>query len=120
MALSLPFSAAFGGLSSSLTLTASASIPGEVIPLTGAVTYAVDLAMMPAAGLQGLQVSIDRTDAAGNAVSAPVRVTMTPGGYVDLKPGGALAIASPGTAAGITALTLTSTANAVVRVAAGA
>lgn len=97
-------------------LTGSASIAGEVIPLTGAQTYDVDLVMMPSAGLQGLMVSVDRLDAAGAVASAAVRVTMTPGGYVDVMPGGAVTIASPGIAAGVTGLSLTSTANALVRV----
>ncbi len=101
-----------------LPITGSASIADEVIPLTGAQTYAVDLAMMPAAGLQGLKVSVDRLDAAGLAATASVRVTLTPGGFVDVMPGGAITLATPATAAGITGLSLVSTANALVRVSA--
>ena len=100
------------------SMLVSAGIDGEKIPLTGAQTYDVDLAMMPGTGVQALLVSVDLKDAAGLAATADVRINFTPGGYVVLPPGGALALAAPGTAAGITTLQLVSTANAVVRVSA--
>lgn len=113
------FSANAGSRAPSVTLTYTAATgEGETIPLTGAQTYAVDLAMLPAAGAQGLLVEVDLKDAAGVAATAPVRVTLTPGGYVDMMPGGFLVVAAPGTAAGVTAMTLTSTASALVRVSA--
>lgn len=121
MSTSLVFAVGLGPapLSPSTTpLSVTGYISGEVIPLTGAMTYTVDLAMMPAAGLQGLVVTVDRIDAYGAAVVAPVRVTFT-GGFADVKPGGGFGLSSPGTVAGITSLTLTSTANALVRVTAG-
>lgn len=100
------------------TVSGAAIIPGETIPLTGAMTYNVDLAMMPAAGLQGLMITIAKTDANGAPVSVPVRVNLTPGGYVMLPPGGGLALAAPLLAASITGISLVSTANALARVSA--
>jgi hypothetical protein len=99
----------------SCSATYTASTGQQEIPLTGAQTYTVDLAMMPADGVQMLLVTVDRLDADGAAATDPVRVALTPGGYVDLPPRGALAVLAPGTEGGITGLTLTSTANALVR-----
>jgi hypothetical protein len=107
--------AANAAVSLTVPITGTAEKQGEVIPLTGAQTYTPDLAMLPTAGAQGLLVSVDRTDAAGLPATAPVRVTLTPGGYVDVMPGGFIHLASPGIAAGVTAMTLASTANAVAR-----
>lgn len=92
--------------------------PGLMLPLTGAQTYNVDLAMMPGTGLTGLVVSVDKTDAFGGAVTAPVKVVFT-NGYLWIPPGGAMSVAAPALASGgITSLSLVTTANAVVHVSA--
>lgn len=102
----------------SASVTYTAATGDQVIPLTGAQTYDVDLAMMPTAGVQALLVSVDLVDSAGVGVTAPVQVNLTPGGFVMVQPGGGLSIAAPNTADGVTGLQLVSAANAVVRVSA--
>jgi hypothetical protein len=93
------------------------------IELTGAQTYTIDLAMMPAAGLKGLLVQVDPVDADNNPITAPVTVRWTSNAVEkeeELSPGvdlpAFLVLCSPAPAAGITALEIESTANAVVRV----
>jgi hypothetical protein len=103
----------------SVSITYTAATGAQVIPLTDAQTYDVDLAMMPTAGLQALLVSVDAVLSDGSTPATdPVRVNLTPGGYVMVPPGGGLGIAAPGTAAGVTGLQLVSTESAVVRVSA--
>lgn len=98
--------------------------PGR-LELTGAQTYVVDLAMMPAAGLRGLLVVVDSLDAAGSAISAPVTLTWTSNAVSKsekLMPStdapAFLAIGNPAPVTGITALSIVTTANAVVHVSA--
>lgn len=95
--------------------TWTASTGQQTIPLTGATTYAVDLAMMPGAGVQMLEVTVDRLDADGAAATDDVRVNFTPGGYVMLPPRGGIVLLAPGAAAGVTGLELVTTANALVK-----
>lgn len=117
-----------------LTLAASLTAPAPMAPsvlltyrgfssdrleLTGAQTYEIDLAMMPAAGLKGLLVEVETKDAAGATVTAPITLTWTSDGdpkSEELSPGGFFALASPTPTAGITALSIVSTANCIVRV----
>lgn len=89
------------------------------IQLTGAQTYDIDLAMMPTAGLKGLVVQVDATDGAGDTVTTPVTLQWTSNATVkseELSPGGFLALCSPSPVNGITALSIITTANAVVHV----
>lgn len=103
-------------LGASSVVSYTAIVPGETLPIAGAGTYVVDLAMMPAAGLTWLQVSVGKTDALGATVTAPVHVTFT-GGAVWVPPGGLLAIAAPALASGgVTSLSLVTTAAALVTV----
>lgn len=118
----------------SLTFSASLTGPAPVAPsvsltyhghthlgrleLTGAQTYDVDLAMMPAAGLKGLLVELDTKDAAGATVTDAVSVRWTSNSVQkseELSPGGFFALCSPTPVNGITALSIISTANAIVR-----
>lgn len=104
------------GIGFSVPFTYSAQVGAETIPITGAGTYVVDLAMMPATGLQGLLVGVDRTDPIGGIVTAPVKLLFT-GGFIWLPPGGALGLAAPLLAAnGITSLSLVTTAACIVHV----
>lgn len=114
------------------TLTASISTPAVSVTshltftgeggagrleLTGAVTYVLDLAMVPAAGCRGLLVVVDLADAAGVAATAPVTLTWTSNAVSkseEVSPGGFLALSSPTPAHGVTALSIITTANAVV------
>lgn len=119
----------------SITLAASLTGPAPMAPsvllayrgftgavrleLTGAQTYEVDLAMMPAEGLKGLLVEVETKDAAGATVTAPITLTWTSNGdpkSEELSPGGFFALASPTPTNGITALSIVSTANCIVRV----
>jgi hypothetical protein len=109
--------------SAALTFTGGGG-PGR-LELTGAQTYVVDLAMMPAAGLRGLLVVVDSLDAAGTAISAPVTLTWTSNAVTKsekLMPSADapafLALANPAPVTGITALSIVTTANAVVHVSA--
>jgi hypothetical protein len=113
------------------TGTATISIPGadpfqasatwgaatgqQEIPLTDAETYDVDLAMMPSAGVQMLLVTVGALDGDGVAAEDPVRVNLTPGGYVMLPPRGGICLLAPGVAAGVTGLQLVSSKNALVK-----
>jgi hypothetical protein len=108
--------------SAALTFTGGGG-PGR-LELTGAQTYVVDLAMMPAAGLRGLLVVVDSLDAAGTAITAPVTLTWTSNAVAKsekLMPSADapafLALANPSPVTGITALSIVTTANAVVHVA---
>jgi hypothetical protein len=90
------------------------------LELTGVETYAIDLAMMPAAGIKGLYITMDTTDAAGATVSTPITIRRVVGGVTinePLGPGDAFAFTNAGvTSGGTTALTLISAANAVVHI----
>lgn len=93
------------------------------LEMTGAHTHVVDLAMMPAEGLKGLLVTVDSLDAAGSPITAPVTLTWTSNGVAKsekLMPSvdavAFLAIGNPAPVTGITALSIVSTANAVVHV----
>ncbi len=89
------------------------------LELTGAQTYAVDLAMMPTVGLKGLRVFVDIKDAAGATVSTPITLRWTSNSVQkseELSPGGVFQLGSPSPTHGITALDIISTANAVVYV----
>lgn len=99
-----------------ITYTAAVTYPS--LTFTGTQTHAIDLATMPAAGLRALFVSFDAVDASNVPVITPVTVNFTPGGSQELTPGGVLVFASPTPAAGITAISIASTANAVLHVAA--
>ena len=93
------------------------------VTLTGVDSYTVDLAMMPAAGLKGLLVIVDPLDAAGSPITAPVTITWTSNAVskselisAGSETPGFFAIGNPTPVTGITALSLTSTANAVAHV----
>jgi len=93
------------------------------IVLTGAMSYDVDLAMIPAAGLKGLLVVVDPLDASDVVVTDPVIVTWTADGVessIALRPvetaAAWVAIACPSPVDGIVGLTLTSTSDAVAHV----
>lgn len=106
-------------LAASVALTYRGFSNAGRVELTGAQTYEIDLAMMPAAGLKGLCVQIDTVDAANNTVTASITLTWTSNGTEkseELSPGGFLALGSPSPTNGITALSITSTANAVIHV----
>lgn len=95
------------------------SVAGQ-LTLTGATTYTIDLAMMPAAGLRFLLVSLGTLDGSGAAVSAPVTIHATSNSLawsLELSPGGVFQFANPAPVHSITALQIISTANAVVYVA---
>ena len=101
----------------SLQYDASASL-GR-LPLTGAQTYEVDLALIPAAGLKGLLIYVERVDAAGAEVTTPISMAWTSNGddkSEELSPGGALLLVSPNPQHGITALSIVTTSNALVHV----
>lgn len=101
------------------TITYTGLSCADPIQITGAQTYAIDLAMMPAAGLRVLRVEVDTTDAAGDTVSTPITLQYTANNVqhsLELSPGGHVGIASPAPTNGITALSIITTANAVVRV----
>lgn len=107
-------------IGSSATVQYSAIIPGEVIPLVPSVSYVVDLAMMPAAGLAYLEIHVAKVDVLGGAVTTPVKVTFT-NGFVWVMPG-AYAVPVAGGAppsGGITSLSLLTTATAICTVTAG-
>lgn len=106
-------------------ITYRGAAPGLRIELTGAQTYTIDLAMMPAEGLKALLVVVETVDADNNPITAPVTVRWTSNGVQkeeELSPSvdqaAFLAIGSPAPVNGITALEIESTANAVVRVSA--
>lgn len=102
------------GIGFSVPFAYAAQVGAETIPISGAGTYVVDLAMMPATGLQGLLVSVDKVDPIGGIVTAPVKVVFT-GGFLWLPPGGGFGLAVPMLAAnGITSLSLVTTAPCVV------
>lgn len=93
------------------------------IELTGVDSYTIDLAMMPAAGLKGLLVIVEPLDAADSPITDPVTVTWTSNAVsksekISAGPEtpGFFAIGNPSPVTGITALSLASTANAVVRI----
>lgn len=107
-----------------IQITYNGQSSADRIEMTGAMTHTIDLAMMPAAGLKGLLVRLDPLDASGAAVTAPVTVTWTSNAVAKSQElstgdsGGFIAICSPSPTNGITALSITSTADCVVRVAA--
>lgn len=104
------------GIGYSVALGYSAQVPAEGIPIYTAETYNIDLAMMPATGLQALLVSVDKIDPNGGQVSAPIKVVFT-GGFIWLGPGGACALATPPLAVnGITSVSIVTTAPCVVHV----
>lgn len=105
--------------STSFTYSAAGG-PGRLV-LTGADTFAVDFAMFGGASVKLLLVSVDTTDNAGAAVSTPVTVRRTVNSLTvnePLGPGDFLLLTNltAATTTGTTALTLVSTANAVVHV----
>lgn len=112
-------------LAVSAALTYEGASPGLRLRLTGAQTYVVDLAMIPSAGLRGLLVILDPLDADGSPVTAPITLTWTSNSVSksqELSAGtapqvpGFFALASPDPTHGITALSIVTTANAVVHV----
>ncbi len=108
-----------GVASGSVILTYHQLASAARLELTGAQTYPIDLAMMPAAGLKGLLVIYDAIDASGVTVTAMASVRWTSNGVPkneELSPGGLFLIASPAPANGITALSIVVTANAVIHV----
>lgn len=93
------------------------------LALTGAQTYVIDLAMMPAAGLRGLLVVLESLDAAGSPVTAPITVEWSRGETIhEIEVSatateiGFFSLGSPDPTAGITGLSIISTASCVVRV----
>lgn len=116
--LSFPLQPGFNPppLGASAPIPYTGIIPGEGLPIAGAGTYVVDLAMMPAAGLAYLEVHVAKADANGGVVTAPVKVMFT-GGYLWVPPGGFCSVAAPGLASGgITSLSIVTTAAALVSV----
>ena len=117
----LSFAVADPAVTAQVTVSYRGSTGLQRLELTGAQTYTVDLAMMPAAGLRGLHVTVDDHDAAGAPVTTPIRIGWTSNAISkseELSPGGVFQIASPRPVAGITALSIITTANAVVHLAA--
>lgn len=107
----------------STDITYSGFSGGLRLELTGAQTYVIDLAMMPAAGLRGLLVVLESLDAAGSPVTAPITVECARGEETSsfevsatATEIGFLALGSPDPTAGITGLSIVSTASCVVRV----
>jgi hypothetical protein len=105
----------------STEITYTGAAPGLRLELTGSQVYEVDLAMMPAEGLRGLLVIVEAVDQGGNPIAAPVVVRWTSNAVEkeeELAPGVGLAafflLCSPAPTAGITALEIESTADAVV------
>jgi len=89
------------------------------LELTGAQTYPVDLGMIPAEGCKGVLVLVGEKDAAGAALTAPVTLRRTSNAVSkdeEISGGGAFMIASPSPANGITAISIVTTANAVVQI----
>lgn len=118
--------ASFGltGLSpftSSVSITYDNATGMQRLALTGAQTYAVDLAMMPAAGCKALRLRYETTDALGADVTASITVMFTSSAVaksMSFGPGAEIQIADPNVVAGITALSVTTTGNALVYVSA--
>lgn len=121
---SLTFGFTLGGpapATASVALSYSGFSNADRIELTGAQSYEVDLEMMPAAGLKALLVQVDTTDAAGSPVTTPIRIEWISGLVTkseEISPGGFFALCSRTPVNGVTALTIITTANAVVRVSA--
>lgn len=89
------------------------------LEFSGADTYEVNLAAVPAEGLRGLLVQVEALDAAGSAATAPIVVQWTSDGAQkseEIAPGGFFALASPAPQNGVTALSIVVTAACVVRV----
>lgn len=108
-------------LNGSISVTYSGLSEMPRLELTGAQTYEIDLAWAPSEGLKGLVVTLDTADAAGAVVEDPIAITWTSNAVSkseELSPGGAFLICSPTPTNGITALSIVTTANAVVRLAA--
>ena len=104
-------------------ITYSGFSGGLRLELTGAQTYVIDLAMMPAAGLRGLLVVLESLDAAGSPVTAPITVQWSRGEEIhDIEVSatateiGFISLGSPDPTAGITGLSIITTASCVVRV----
>lgn len=104
-------------LGASAPVPYTAIIPGEVLPLVANVSYSVDLAMMPAAGLAYLEIHVGKTDVNGATVTVPVKATFT-NGFVWVMPGSFAVIVAGGAppAGGITSLSLLTTATALATV----
>lgn len=98
---------------------ASTGLPRYVFSGAGTITLS-DMALLPTAGAQVLTFSVDAVDDTGLALTAPVTFTLTgtTHGVFPITGGGAFGFASPGTTGGVTGLTITATAPAVVRVSA--
>lgn len=108
-------------LNGSISVTYSGLSEMPRLELTGAQTYDFDLAWAPSEGLKGLVITFDTTDGAGAAVEDPITLTWTSNVVSkseELSPGGAFLLCSPTPTNGITALSIVTTANAIVRVAA--
>lgn len=93
------------------------------VELTGAQTYEIDLEMMPAEGLKGMLVVLEPLDAEGSPIEAPITVTWTSNSVEKSEEisattdrPGFIALCSPSPVNGITALSIVTTANAVVHV----
>jgi hypothetical protein len=90
------------------------------VEMTGPATQTIDLSMMAGgAGLKLLLVTVDTTDAGGLAVVAPVSIHWTSNALAkveELSPDGVFLLASPNPTHGVTALSIVTTANAVVHV----
>ena len=95
--------------------------PGQ-LPLTGAQTFVVDLTMFGGASIKGIVIVMDTVDVDGVAVSTPVtlrRVVNSVTINEPLGPGDVFALSnlSASGTTGTTALTIVSTANALLHVA---
>lgn len=105
--------------SGAVSLTHSQATALGRLEFAGAATHVIDLAAMPAAGLRGLLIVVEATDADGAAVTAPISIHWTSNSIAkveELSPGGAFLLASPSPTNGITALSIVATATCVVRV----
>ena len=104
----------------SVTYEQAVTYPRLVISGAGSIVLA-DFSLLPAAGCQVLTVTLDGIDDTGAGLTAPVSFVMTGtthGTIVLPIGGGSFSIVAPGAAGGVTGLTITSTAPAVVRVSA--
>lgn len=79
----------------------------------------LDFALLPTDGAQVLLVVLDPVDDAGLALTAGVTITLAGGTSAVIRlpiAGGTFALGAPGTTTGVTGLSITATAPAVLRV----
>lgn len=89
------------------------------LELAGAQTYNVDLAMMPPSGCCAVEVTSEAQDDAGNAITAPVVLSITSNAQtktLELMPGGLFAHVDPNPSHGITGLSITTTVTSILHV----